>query len=232
MKIDLSGEVALVTGASSGIGRAIAGALEGAGATVAAHSRKEADLAREEEVRRLHEEVGKAHGPVTILVNNAGFWEDNPAGGPGTQDRYRRMMAVNLEAAYLLSNLVVPAMKERGGGVILNISSRAGKRGEPSAAQYAISKGGINAMTVSLARELAEHGIRVNAVAPGFIEVPRIAESLKDPELRKTIEEEIVLRRVGVPDDIAGAALFLVSPLASYITGQILHVNGGSYLNT
>ncbi|MHC4605958.1 MAG: SDR family NAD(P)-dependent oxidoreductase [Planctomycetota bacterium] len=251
MRIDLAGEVALVTGASRGIGAAIARAVGEAGAATAVHFRKgrgeaealagglpkaavfEADLGRGEDVARLHAAVVEEFGPVTILVNNAGYWENSPAGDPGALERYRRMMAVNLDAAYHLCNLVVPAMKGRGGGAILNISSRAGKRGEPSAAQYAITKGGMHAMTVSLARELAADGIRVNCVAPGFIETERIAARLSsEPGLREALEGEVLLRRIGKPGDIAGAALFLVSRQAAYVTGQILHVNGGSYLNS
>ncbi|MHC4607934.1 MAG: SDR family NAD(P)-dependent oxidoreductase [Planctomycetota bacterium] len=249
MEIDLSGEVALVTGASIGIGRAVAEAIGSAGATTAVHFRSHpgeadevvkalpkakafrADLGNADEVRALHEQVVKALGPVTILVNNAGIWEGSPAGSADAMEKYRRLMAVNLEASYHLSNLVVPAMKERKSGVILNVSSRAAKRGEERSAHYAISKGGMNAMTVSLARELAPHGIRVNCVAPGWIETPMTAEHLKDSAVRKEMEDQTLLRRVGTAEDIAGAALFLVSRNAAYVTGQILHINGGSYLN-
>jgi 3-oxoacyl-[acyl-carrier protein] reductase len=242
MDIDLTGEVALVTGASKGIGRAVAEAFRRAGANVAAQYRTgaplehcasfRADLQHEEEVRELHRQVVDKLGPVTILVNNAGIWEDNTAGNPEALERYRRLMAVNLDSAYLLCNLVVPAMKEKKRGVILNISSRAGKRGEERAAHYAISKGGMHAMTVSLARELAEHGIRVNDIAPGWIETPMTAEHLANPDTRAEVEGQTVMGSVGKPEDIAGAALFLASDRAAYITGQVLHISGGSYMNT
>src|SRR5688500_6500440 len=146
VQIALAGEVALVTGGSRGIGRAIAGTLGRAGAAVAVHYRASAqeaaelaaslpvarafgaELADEAGVRALHEQVVAAFGDVTILVNNAGTWEDNPIGEPGSFQRYRRLMSVNLDAAYLLCDLLAPAMKRRGRGSIVNISSRAGKR--------------------------------------------------------------------------------------------------------
>jgi 3-oxoacyl-[acyl-carrier protein] reductase len=247
MQIDLSREVALVTGSSRGIGRAIALALGRAGAQVAVHYREaeaeaaavcraipgavaiRGDLEEEDDVRSLHLQVSKAFGPITLLVNNAGIWEDNPIGNPGSWEKYRRLMRINLDAHYLLCDLVVPAMKAAKRGAIVNISSRAGKRGEPQAAHYAMSKGALNAMTVSLARELAPH-IRVNAVAPGWIETPMTAEHLADEGTKKMVLGQTLLGRVGTPDDIANAVLFLAS--APYVTGQILHVNGGSYLNS
>ncbi|MBI4565569.1 MAG: SDR family oxidoreductase [Planctomycetes bacterium] len=250
MNIDLSGEIALVTGGSRGIGRAIALALGEAGARVAVHYRAAereaqevvralpgaaafaADLEDEAQVRRLHEGVVGAMGPVTILVNNAGVYEDVPIDGSGALERYRRLMRVNLDAAFLLCHLVAPAMKERRKGVLLNISSRSGERGEPQAAHYAMSKGAMNAMTISLARELAPFGVRANAIAPGWVETSMTAPHLAAAVKRAEVEGETLLRRVGQPEDIAGLALFLVSPRASYITAQIVHVNGGSYLNT
>jgi NAD(P)-dependent dehydrogenase (short-subunit alcohol dehydrogenase family) len=142
------------------------------------------------------------------------------------------MMSVNLDAAYLLCDLVAPELRRRGRGSIVNVSSRAGKRGEPRAAHYAASKGGMNALTVALARELGGHGVRVNAIAPGWIATPLTEGHLADPAVREAVTRETLVGRIGVPEDIAGVALFLVSPLASYVTGQVVHVNGGSYTNT
>jgi 3-oxoacyl-[acyl-carrier protein] reductase len=245
MRIDLAGEVALVTGSSRGIGRAIALALGRAGAQVAVHYRQaeaaaadvcrqvsgvaiRADLEDEDDVRGLHDQAVKGLGPVTILVNNAGIWEDNPIGTPESWEKYRRLMRINLDSHYLLCDLVAPAMKAAKRGCIVNISSRAGKRGEPQAAHYAMSKGAMNAMTVSLARELAPH-IRVNCVAPGWIETPMTKEHLEDEATRKMVVGQTLLGRTGTPEDIANAVLYF--SVASYVTGQILHVNGGSYLN-
>jgi 3-oxoacyl-[acyl-carrier protein] reductase len=247
MRIDLKGEVALVTGSSRGIGRAIALALGRAGAVVAVHYRQaeadaaslcreipgvvaiRADLEEEDEVRALHLQAEKALGPVSLLVNNAGIWEDNPIGTPSSWENYRRLMRINLDSHYLLCDLVVPGMRRAGRGSIVNISSRAGKRGEPQAAHYAMSKGALNAMTVSLARELAPH-VRVNCVAPGWIETPMTKEHLAEEATRRMVLGQTLLGRVGTPEDIAAAVLYFAS--ATYVTGQVLHVNGGSYLNT
>ncbi len=246
MQIDLTGDVALVTGSSRGIGRAIALALGRAGASVAVHYREaeadaaevcraipgavaiRADLEEEDDVRSLHLQASKAFGPITLLVNNAGIWEDNPIGTPGSWEKYRRLMRINLDSHYLLCDLVAPAMKAAKRGCIVNISSRAGKRGEGQAAHYAMSKGALNAMTVSLARELGPH-VRVNCVAPGWIETPMTKEHLADEATKKMVLGQTLLGRVGTGDEIANAVLYFAS--ATYVTGQILHVNGGSYLN-
>lgn len=245
MRIDLRGDTALVTGAARGIGAAIARRLSEAGARVWIHHHAseadarslaaelpgagivKADLADENQVAELARRVR----PVTLLVNNAGVWEDNPIGDRTSFERYRRLMRINLDSAYLLVHLLVEDLKLSRRGAILNITSRAGKRGEPQAAHYAMSKGAMHAMTVSLARELAPWSVRVNAVAPGWVDTPMTAAHLADPDVRRAAERQTLLGRVGTPDDIASAAVWLLSPLASYVTGQVLHVNGGSYLN-
>lgn len=250
MKIDLTGRRALVTGASRGIGRAVAVALAGAGAEVAVHYGRDeegarktletvqaargrgfvvpADLDRPEEAERLGEEAARRLGGMDILVNNAGVFEEVPIGAADAVRRFERTMRINVEAAFVLSRRMAA---QAGGGAIVNVSSRAGQRGESRAAAYAVSKGGLNLLTLSLARELAPLAIRVNAVAPGWVATEMADESLSDPMRRKQIEAETLIGRVATPQDIAHAALFLVSPLASYITGEILHVNGGSFLN-
>ncbi len=228
MNIDLTGETALVTGAARGIGKAIADTLRGAGATVTAHTRQGADLEDEGAIRRYCASLG----PITLLVNNAGIWEDNPIGSAESWANYRRLMRINLDAAYLFCDLLAPGMKRLGRGAIVNVSSRAGERGEPQAAHYAMSKGGMDAMTVSLARELAPYGVRVNGVAPGWIETPMTAPHLAEAATRADVERQTLLGHVGTPGDIAGVVAWLASPRASYVTGKTIHVNGGSYLNT
>ncbi len=228
MRLDLAGENALVTGAARGIGKAIADTLRDAGATVTAHTRQDAELEDETAIRRFCASLG----PITLLVNNAGIWEDNPIGSTESWSKYRRLMRINLDAAYLFCDLLAPGMKLLRRGAIVNISSRAGKRGEPQAAHYAISKGGMHAMTVSLARELAPFGVRVNGVAPGWIETPMTVPHLADAATRADVERQTLLGRVGTPGDIAGVVAWLASSRASYVTGKTIHVNGGSYLNT
>jgi len=229
VEIDLAGETVLVTGAAKGIGRGIADLFERAGATVLRHTRADADLEDERAIRAF---VGRLATPPTILVNNAGIWEDNPIGAPESWTRYRRLMRINCDAAYLLCDLVAPAMKRARRGAIVNISSRAGKRGEPQAAHYAMSKGAMHAMTVSLARELASSGVRVNGVAPGWVATPMTESHLAEPATRESVERQTLLGRVAAPEEIASVVLWLASPMAGYVTGQIVHVNGGSYLNT
>ncbi|HLG42229.1 MAG TPA: SDR family oxidoreductase, partial [Planctomycetota bacterium] len=188
----------------------------------------QADLDKPEEAARLGGEAVARLGGLDILVNNAGVFEECPLDAPDAVSRLERTLRINLEAAFILSRRLAAVS---AGGSIVNVSSRAGQRGESRAAAYAISKGGLNLLTISLARELAPRGIRVNAVAPGWVATEMAGESLSDPARRKQIEAETLIGRVALPQDIAHAALFLVSPLASYITGEILHVNGGSFLN-
>jgi len=264
---DLTGEVALVTGASKGIGHAIARELAAAGARIAIHYRTgaaeaealaaelgataaagakgpdsatspnstpavafRADLENEDETRALHAAVVERLGPVTILIHNAGIWEEVAIDAADALERYRRLMRINLDAAFLLSGLVVPAMRERGRGSILHVSSRAGTRGEARAAHYGTSKGGLEGLVRSLARELGPAGIRVNAIAPGWIVSPMTETHLADPATHDAVVREIPLGRVGTAEDVAHAARFLVSPHASYVTGLVLHVNGGSWM--
>jgi NAD(P)-dependent dehydrogenase (short-subunit alcohol dehydrogenase family) len=251
MRISLEGQKALVTGASRGIGRAIALLFAKAGADVAVHYNTaeqaaaetvskieaegvrgwmmQADLDQPSQVVRLADEARSKMGGITILVNNAGYFQSCPIESPEAIECYERTMRINLEAPFILSHRLGPGMK---GGVILNISSRSSRRGEDSNSPYAVSKGGLNLLTVSLARELAPHGVRVNAVAPGWVETAMARDAFKDPERRKEIEGQSVLGRVASVDDVAEVSLFLASPMSEYITGQIVHLNGGSFLNT
>jgi len=249
--ISLEGKKALVTGGSRGIGRATSLLLAKAGSDVAinfvrnekraAEVKKaiedlgkkclaiKADISREEEARGLVEKVMEAWGKIDVVINNAGIWTYGEM-GQMTSEVWRETMQLNLDAVFYIINAVVPYMKKQGGGVIVNVSSTAGVRGEAYHSHYAASKGALHALTKSLAVELAPYGIRINCVAPGWVDTDMCAEVFSDPAFRKAVEDSIPLKRIPPPEDIAGPILFLVSDLARHITGTILHVNGGSVL--
>lgn len=248
--IDLGGRVALVTGGSRGIGRACSALLARAGAAVAvsyrvreadaatlvqairteggtAHAFR-ADLASEAETATLLHEVGARMGDITLLVNNAGIWE-----GAGiaelTLAAWERTFAMNMRSMFLASRGVVPMMRRAGGGRIVNIASTAGQRGEAGHSDYASTKGAAIAFTRSLGVELAPDGIRVNCVAPGWVDTEMCAEAFAGGG-RESIERGIPLRRVGRPEEIAGAVLFCLSDLSSFMTGAVVSVNGGAVM--
>jgi 3-oxoacyl-[acyl-carrier protein] reductase len=244
--MELEGRVALVTGGARGIGRAIALALAREGADVAicdidlkgaeevARRVRElgrrglafkADISQREEVRGMVQEILNHFGRVDILVNNAGIIKRGSFEEHSEED-WDRVIAVNLKGTFNCAKEVVPLMKERRYGKIINISSVVGKIGDiASAPSYGASKGAINAFTKSLARELAPYGINVNAVAPHAIETEMSAEWSE--ERRRQIISQIPLRRLGRPEEVAEAVVFLASDRASFITGEILDVNGG-----
>jgi 3-oxoacyl-[acyl-carrier protein] reductase len=248
--LDLAAKTALVTGGSRGIGRAVAGLLARAGARVAInYVRREApanalvreirdaggeamalagDVARPEEARQLVRDVVAAWGRLDILVNNAGIWEEDEAGA-GSLDVWDRTLAVNLRGTYLVTDAAVPHLA-RSGGAIVFVSSTAGQRGEARHAAYAASKGAIISYTKSLAAELGPKGVRVNCVAPGWVETEMTSAALADPASREAIERSIPVGRVATPEEIAGPVLFLVSDLARHVQGEVLNVNGGSVL--
>ncbi|MDP6775152.1 MAG: SDR family NAD(P)-dependent oxidoreductase [Candidatus Latescibacteria bacterium] len=244
--LDLSNQVALITGASRGIGRGIAEVFKQAGARLALVARspgpleevadnvatgKEdtsvlalpADIAVEDQVNRVVEETVSAFGTVDILVNNAGLMSP----GPYTEidlEEWNRVLFANLTGAYLCCRAVGPMMEEQRSGRIINIASISGQTGGVSGgAHYSSSKGGMIAMTKTLARDLAPSGVTVNAITPGVIETSFDLS----PEARQRVQEMVPLGRIGSPEDIAYAALFLASPMASYITGATIDVNGG-----
>ena len=166
---------------------------------------------------------------IDILVNNAGIWKEAAIDEMSLED-WNETMNVNLTSTYLFTKFIVPKMKEKKFGRIINISSTAGQRGEAFHSHYAASKGGMISLTKSLAAELGEYNITVNCVAPGWVYTDMTADSLTNQEIHKKVLDDIPLRKIAKPEEIAGPVLFLASNLASHITGEILNVNGGSVL--
>jgi NAD(P)-dependent dehydrogenase (short-subunit alcohol dehydrogenase family) len=236
----LDGKVAIVTGGAQGIGKAIADGLEREGATVVVADLNppeggiRADVSSEEEVASMVEETVSRHGAVDILVNNAGLYA-SLAMRPFTEiplEEWNRVMEVNVASMFLTSRAVVPVMRERGGGKIVNISSGTPFRGVPFLLHYVTSKGAIVALTRALAKELGRDSIHVNCVAPGFTmsegvkEHPEVIEALRDVSVAAR-----TIQRDQVPDDVVGAVVFLCSPAADFITGQTMVIDGGQYFH-
>lgn len=240
--LDFTDKTALITGASGGIGGAIARAFHRLGATVGlSDMRREGmealadelgervhlftcNLAEPEAASNLAEEAEKAMGRIDILINNAGLTRDTLALRMKDED-WQLVLDVNLTAAFRLARACLrPMMKQRGGRIV-GIASIVGVTGNPGQANYAASKGGMIAMSKSLAQEVASRGITVNCVAPGFIETPMTAALSEDQ--RQRLVAGIPGGRLGTPEDVAAAVLFLASGEAAYVTGQTLHVNGG-----
>ncbi len=245
MKDMLKGKVALVTGASRGIGKAIALGLAENGAAVAVnYSSSEssalevaeiirknvgkAEIVNEEaEVEEMFSAVEKKLGHVDILVNNAGITKDNLLMRMKTEE-WDMVIDVNLKGAFLCTRRAVKGMMKNRYGKIINISSVVGFSGNAGQFNYSATKAGVIGMTKSAALECASRGIRVNAVAPGFIETDMTA-SISD-DMKAAYMEKIPLKSLGKPEDIANAVIYLASPLSDYMTGQTLHLNGGMYL--
>lgn len=239
---DLSGKCALVTGASGGIGGEIARVLHGAGATVGLSGTREAplqelagqlgerahvlpcNLSDMEAVQALPTQAAEAMGAVDILVNNAGITRDNLFMRM-SDDEWDSVLSVNLTASMKLCKGVMRGMMKARWGRIVNISSIVGATGNPGQANYAASKAGMIGMGKSLAYEVASRGITVNAIAPGFI-ATAMTDKLSD-EQKDKINVQIPAARMGTPEEIAAAVLYLASPEAGYVTGATLHVNGG-----
>jgi 3-oxoacyl-[acyl-carrier protein] reductase len=239
---NLTGKVALVTGATGAIGKAISMCLHKAGATLAISGTKtenleklaeelsghvhffQCDLSNTSDVKALVPSVESACGRVDILVNNAGITRDGLLLRM-SDEAWHDVMKVNLEAPFQLMKAVSKGMMREKWGRIINISSIVGAIGNPGQTNYAASKSAMFGLSKSLARELASRNVTVNCVAPGFIESP-MTEQI--PRAHKEhLEKNIPLCRVGTPEEVAAAVVFLASREASYITGQILHVNGG-----
>ncbi|MBT1071610.1 3-oxoacyl-[acyl-carrier-protein] reductase [Pelotalea chapellei] len=244
----LEGQVALVTGASRGIGRAIALKLAGEGAFVVATATSETgalatveaitaqngtaravklDVVNAAEVESLVKAVIADHGRLDILVNNAGITKDGLLMRM-KEDDWDAVLDTNLKGAFLCTREASKVMTKSRYGRIVNISSVVGEMGNPGQANYCASKAGMFGMTKSAARELAKRNITVNAVAPGFIETDMTSELSE--KVRESLMQQIPLERLGSADDIANAVFFLVSPSSSYITGHVLSVNGGMYM--
>jgi 3-oxoacyl-[acyl-carrier protein] reductase len=240
--IDLSGKTAFVTGSTRGIGHAIARAFHGAGARVAIVGRDleraravagelgertaavACDVARADQVEAALAEAEKALGPIEILVNNAGLTRDNILLRLTDAD-WDTVLDANLKGAFHTTRAVIKGMMKRRSGRIINVTSIVGLIGNKGQANYAASKAGLIGFTKSIAKEYASRGVLANCIAPGFIETD-MTGALPD-EARATLLEDIALGRLGRPEDVAGAALFLASDLAGYITGQVLVVDGG-----
>jgi 3-oxoacyl-[acyl-carrier protein] reductase len=246
---ELHGKVCLVTGGSRGIGRAIVLAMAGAGADVAFTYQRSTEQAEElatqvrssgvrcracradvssvEDMRSVTRLVQAEFGPIAILVNNAGINRDKSF-LKMTKSMWDEVMRVNLDGVFHTTQLVAEDMVGTGWGRIINISSIVGQTGNFGQTNYAATKGAIISFTESLARELARKGITVNAVAPGFIETDML-NGMPEAALLQ-VKAMTPMGRLGKPEEIADAVVFLASPRASYVTGQVLGVNGGMYM--
>lgn len=245
---DLGNDIALVTGASRGIGAAIADALGAAGARVVgtATSQSGADRIAErfkgagiegagmvldvtdaDSVNALIKSVRDRFGDVTVLVNNAGVTRDQLLMRMKDED-WDAILDTNLKSVYRMSKAVLRGMMKARSGRIISIASVVGVTGNPGQSNYAAAKAGIMGFSKSLAREVGARGITVNVVAPGFIDTDMTRELSEDQ--RQALTDEIPLSRLGDPGDVASAVVFLASPSGAYITGETLHVNGGMYM--
>lgn len=247
---ELRGKVCLVTGGSRGIGKAIVVAMASAGADVAFtyhHSKEaadglakslsedkgvrcrayQADVAVAEQMQQTVAQIEKELGPISILVNNAGITRDKSF-VKMTRSMWEEVIHVDLDGVFYTTQLVVQDMIGAGWGRIINISSVVGQTGNFGQANYAAAKGALIAFSETLARELARKGVTVNAVAPGFIETDMVKDM---PEAAiNQVKAMTPMGRLGKPEEIADAVVFLASPRSSYVTGQVLAVNGGMYM--
>ena len=236
----LEGKLALVTGASRGIGQAIARQLLNDGAKVVGTSTSEEGAKNVPGIGKvlnvrdaaatdaLIAEIQKQHGDIAILVNNAGITRDNLALRMKDAD-FDEVIDINLKSVFRLSRAVMRGMMKARWGRIINITSVVGASGNPGQANYAAAKAAVVGMTKSLARELGSRSITVNCVAPGFIDTD-MTRALSD-EQKKALLEQIPLARLGTPQDVAAAVAYLASPAGGYVTGAVLHVNGGMYMS-
>jgi 3-oxoacyl-[acyl-carrier protein] reductase len=254
MRIELTNKAALVTGASGGIGRAIAEQLGECGAKVVVHylSNREgaeqtaeairraggaavvlqADLTDIGQINKLVSQAEEAFADgIDILVNNAGNLLGRRTAEELTYDFYKEVIDVNLTSAVFVTKAAVPRMKQKGEGVVINLGSLAAHNGGgPGSSIYAASKGAVTTLTKSQAKELAPYGIRVNCLSPGFIEDTKFHSTFTSPEGRKASIAATPLGRGGLPQDVAGVAAFLASDYCSFITGETIEINGGSFM--
>ena len=248
-----SEEVAWVTGSSTGIGAASAVALAEAGCRVAVHYNRSEDEAREVverisssggeamlvggdvadagEVGRMAREIEDRYGRLDVLVNNAGSLIERRSFAEMTEELWDRVMDVNLKSVFLCSQAVLPTMKRQGEGRIINVTSVAARNGGgPGSAAYAAAKGGVSTLTRAMAKELVSENILVNGVAPGVITTP-FHERFTPPEIRERMTAGIPIGREGTPGEVAGTVVFLASPAADYLVGEIIEVNGGQLMD-
>jgi len=242
----LEGKNAIVTGGSRGIGKAVVEAFLKQGASVYYISRSEgesldnykklaeehggtvafrkADVSNEEEITEVINSILKEAGTIDILVNNAGITKDGLVFRMSSED-WNKVLSVNLSSAFFVSKIVARSMAKQRSGSIINISSIVGVIGNAGQCNYAASKAGLIGFSKSLAREVAARGVRVNTIAPGFIETD-MTDKLKD-NIKENLLSQIPMNRLGQPEEVANIALFLATGLSSYITGQVLLVDGG-----
>ena len=251
--IDLTGKVAIITGAASGIGRATALALSECGAAVtinykanesgAENLRKQivssggralavqADVTIARDVETMVKRTNEEFGPVDILVNNAGSLIERLRILELTEERWDEVIDLNLKSAFLCSKAVISSMMERKTGAIINLSSIAGRNGGAlGSIHYSTAKGGLITFTKGLAKELAPFGVRVNAVSPGVIDTP-YHEQFSSPEMMKNYVNGIPLGRIGRPEEVAKVIAFLASDAASYLAGETIEINGGMFMD-
>ena len=245
--LPLAGRVALVTGASRGIGRAVALALGAAGATVACCARSaeqieataaevgghggrargfRLDVTRRNEIDAVVADIGAALGPIDILVNNAGITLDKRS-VEVTDQEWDDVLATNLTSTFVLARAVAPGMMEQRRGKIINIGSMYGKIGVPRYAAYCASKAAVEALTRSLAVEWARHGIQVNCLAPGYVNTDIPREAMADEKLRTLFLSRVPARRIGEPEEVATLAVYLASAASDFMTGQTVYLDGG-----
>jgi 3-oxoacyl-[acyl-carrier protein] reductase len=244
----LTGKTAVVTGGAGAMGVAVARALLDDGAAVALvdvdavrldsvarflrgkTAAVACDVSDPASVRAAAAKVAQDLGPVDILVNNAGILSNNKAEATGDEE-WRRVMAANLDGAFYWSRAVLPGMKARGWGRIVNVASLAAKTGGLTAGTaYAASKGALSSLTFSLARESAAQGVTVNAIAPAYVRTPMVTDQLNE-EQRRVLMAQIPVGRFCEPEEFAHAVRFLVSPLSGFITGEVLDMNGGLHMD-
>ncbi len=246
--MSISGKIALVTGAAQGIGREIALALAADGADVAicdvnleaaqktaadieATGKKslaiKANVASSADVSAMIEQVVEKFGRIDILVNNAGITRDGLILRMKDED-WDLVLSINLKGAFLCTKSALKYMTKQRSGTVINIASIVGAMGNAGQANYVASKAGLIGLTKTIAREYANRGITANAVAPGFIETA-MTQALPE-NVRQELAKQIPMGKLGTPGDVANAVRFLASPWASYITGQVVHVNGGMYM--
>lgn len=242
----MSEKVALITGASRGIGKACAKALAESGYRIAVHYRSghdeavalcneiknampfKADLSDEAQVSELVKAVKSEMGRIDVLVNNAGMSIDQVIAFAKPED-FQKLIQVNLTSVFLMTKLVSKIMIKQKEGRIINMSSVVGHTGNAGQSMYAATKGAITAFTKSIAQDLAPFGILCNTIAPGFIDTEMTGTL--PPEVKEAILSKVPLKRLGRPEEIAGVVEFLASDKAGYITGSTIHVNGGMYTN-